>query len=585
MTVALHVCQTRNLVLPVVLLVICFLAPTVSAASGLLLYTRDSASYVNAVQYDTCTSVTAHITRLTVKGGKDSIQVRSDGIIADIPYPTLFSPDTQGDASKWIGMTELLATRYPQHARILQSVGNLWRQSLEASQVAQVPEPASPVPSTAPQKSIGILAPKSEIPLLQTKSGQTFKKVKITRFDGDQTVINHADGMGRVPLSDFGDLARLPADVKLAIEKAKVAAEEDKNRAAADKIEEQEKERVLKQEEADRMAKEKQAQDQQDERVANEKREKERLGIVARNLKTLQDTARNAKKPNTDESDSYIEHRGPSIHGFQLGMSYNDLRELVSKHFPSNIQTGNYPDYCKIPIGDLIGKPGATIVPSGFVVNEQHGNYGGVNLYRDGKCIGKVSVAFAALGNLGEVVYLSLQRPILTKLFNIDKMTYDDFCQSFIEHYGISQLKGQSKDGETKMQYESPDGWRIIFVSSRNQIQEVNLLAIPQSDIQGVTKHQPAPPHEDGPIPDSLFLKNEIARVKEVARINPRLQSMGDEVIEKICTDHLSTAQTMSGIMSPQDYRQSGGTQKIASRLVNEYLEFSAGPINWPTEK
>ena len=227
------------------------------AAAGLLLYTANGASYVNAVQYETFTSPSSHLSYVTVKGGQ-RMQVKSDGIIANIPYPSSGAQVDQEEASGWIVQTDMFAGRYPQYATLLKGIGELWKRKLETIKVAQVSAPVTSTGSSAQPKSTDVPSPLSEIAVLQTKSGQTFKKVTITRFDGDKAIINYADGIGRVSLSDFGDLSALPQDVKLAIEKATAVVNESKNKAEAERIAGEERERL-----------------------ANEKREQERLASTA----------------------------------------------------------------------------------------------------------------------------------------------------------------------------------------------------------------------------------------------------------------------------------------------------------------
>jgi len=183
------------------------------------------------------------------------MQVKSDGIIANIPYPSSGAQVDQEEASGWIAQTDMFAGRYPQYATLLKGIGELWKRKLETIKVAQVSAPVTSTGSSAQPKSTDVPSPLSEIAVLQTKSGQTFKKVTITRFDGDKAIINYADGIGRVSLSDFGDLSALPQDVKLAIEKATAVVNESKNKAEAERIAKEEKERTAKEVEEQRLAK------------------------------------------------------------------------------------------------------------------------------------------------------------------------------------------------------------------------------------------------------------------------------------------------------------------------------------------
>jgi len=253
------------------------------AGGGLVLFSAKGASYVTAVQYESFSSPSSNLAYITVKGGK-RMQIPTDSLVGQVLFPAA-SGVTAADAESAISQTEMLAARYPQHAKLLQSVGELWKRSLEASKKAQ----AMPVAVASGTPDIGpkIIMPgsKSEIPILRTKSGQTFKNVTITQFENDKAAVTHSTGMGRIPISDFSDLSNIPPDAKAAIEKAQ-AAVAARQKAEADRIarEKQEEERlveVARKAEADRVAKEKQEEDRLAEvrriaevdRIAKEKQE------------------------------------------------------------------------------------------------------------------------------------------------------------------------------------------------------------------------------------------------------------------------------------------------------------------------
>jgi len=61
------------------------------------------------------------------------MQIQSSGIIANIPFPVASTLVAFEDAEAMIAQTEMLAAKYPQYAKLLQSVGTLWKRSLEAS--------------------------------------------------------------------------------------------------------------------------------------------------------------------------------------------------------------------------------------------------------------------------------------------------------------------------------------------------------------------------------------------------------------------------------------------------------------------
>ena len=476
------------------------------AASGLLLYTRDSASYVTAVQYEVCTSGTAHLTSVKVKGAKEATQVRSDGIIANIPYPTLFSPATQGDASKWIGMTEVLAARYPQHARILQSVGDLWRKSLEASQAAQVPERASPVPSTAPPKSNGIQAPKSEIAVLHTKSGQTFKKVKITRFDEGKVVFNHADGMARVALTDIGDMSSMPADARQVIEKAKVAAEEVKMQAEAERILQLERERVVQQAEADRLAKEKLEQErlaklQQESQNAKNKRMQDDIATIEKHLhdnRTASGNTDHVSPQGVRGDTASIGYRGPVVHGFWIGMDCSDFLNNLKKIYSEEvIVEGPVSGFGRgWSVAGLVRNDEAFVPIIAFapIVNKERAG----QMFRSNgpeQSFAPAHISMSSLSPNGQVIAITFYPGILRRLFpGVPTTSFDDFCQSFIDGYKIPKLSGKTVnqtyggrvvDSTKVMTYESPEGWKISLKSSGDEVYSVTIFATPMEIEKG----------------------------------------------------------------------------------------------------
>ncbi|TSA32664.1 MAG: hypothetical protein D4R65_09080 [Verrucomicrobiaceae bacterium] len=266
--------MTKNTASAIILLIFADLSfQSAHAAPGLLLYTAGGSPYVNAVQYETFSSPSAHLSYVTVKGGQ-KMQVKSDGIIGNIPYPSSGAQVDQEEASGWIAQTEMFAGRYPQYAKLLQGVGGLWKRAMEdskasAAQPASMPVVASSSPATG--ENLVSEGAKSEIPVLLTKSGKTLKNAKITRFEDGKAVMTYSDGMCRIALSDFGDLTGLPPDVKLAIEKANAAVEAQKlaeaERIAKEKQEkdrldqiEQEKKRISAEAEEQRLAKLKQEQ-------------------------------------------------------------------------------------------------------------------------------------------------------------------------------------------------------------------------------------------------------------------------------------------------------------------------------------
>ncbi|MEI8121786.1 MAG: hypothetical protein WCI20_07020 [bacterium] len=280
------------------------------AANGLLLYTAGGSPYVNAVQYETFSSPSSHLSYVTVKGGQ-RMQVKSDGIIANIPYPSSGAQVDQEEASGVIDQTEMFAGRYPQYATLLQSIGELWKRKLEVSKVSTTQPLAPPVASSSPSaigKKLVSDGARSEIPVLRTKSGKTLKNVIITRFEEGKAVMIYSEGMCRVPLSDLGDLTGLPPDVKLAIEKANAAvdaqkiaeaeriAKEEQEKNRLEQID-QEKKRIVKEAEEQRLAKLKQEQLERSEQ--NKKTAEVMANLATAEQERLADEKRQQDSKNT----------------------------------------------------------------------------------------------------------------------------------------------------------------------------------------------------------------------------------------------------------------------------------------------
>ena len=260
----------KHLVAVLFLVISCI--PCAQAAGGLVLYTTPGSQYVNAVQYVTFSSPSSHLSYATGSDGTRT-QIQSAGIIAQIPFPDASCPVSESDAASIVAQTEMFAGQYPQYARMLQSIAALWKRSAEASKVAQG-QAAVPKVSATPEIGEKIITPgpKSEIPIVRTKSGQTLNAVTITRFENAKAVIMHSTGIDKVLLSDIANLSAMPPDVKSAIEavQAAVAAKKkvDADRIAAEK---QEQERVAK---AAREAEEKRLAEIEIERVEREKQAK-----------------------------------------------------------------------------------------------------------------------------------------------------------------------------------------------------------------------------------------------------------------------------------------------------------------------
>jgi hypothetical protein len=255
---------------------------SVNAAGGLLLFTANGSPYVNAVVYETFSSPSAHLSYITVKGGSRT-QVQSQGIIANLPFPAASnaSPD---DAASIIAQTETYAARYPQHAKLLQGVGELWRRGAEAAKLEQSRTPAVSPATTPTQSGKSFVAPGvvTVLPVIRTKTGQQFKNARVTRFENDQASVSHSEGVTKVALADISNLPAFPPDVRAAVEKVQADYPTYK-KAEDERIAESKKEQErLAKIEQKRLAKE--AKNKEQERLArNEetKRSDEVLGKLA----------------------------------------------------------------------------------------------------------------------------------------------------------------------------------------------------------------------------------------------------------------------------------------------------------------
>ena len=319
LTLAAFACLT-------LLFCLCVGSHSAQAAGGLLLFTANGSPYVTAVQYETFTSPSAHLSYATVKGQR--VQIQSAGIVANIPFPDPNGIVDQDDADRMVGMTEMFAARYPQYAQLLKGVGKLWKRSLEKSKVAQSQPtqgaPPTPTPDTGPKLvAEGV---RSEIPVVRTKSGQNLKHVKITRFEDDKAFISHEEGFCSLLISDISNLPVFPPDAKAAIEKVQ-AGVDAKRKAEADRIaaEKKENERIAKEEEDKRLAQieqERKAKEAEQQRIAKMEAEKQakedeerRLAQVAQEEKAKEKSAK-MKRLHDDAQ------QGDRVCQFNLGNLY-----------------------------------------------------------------------------------------------------------------------------------------------------------------------------------------------------------------------------------------------------------------------
>lgn len=301
---------------------ICVGSQSAHASGGLLLFTSGGSSYVSAVQYETFTSPSAHLSYITVKGGQKK-QIQSSGIIAQIPFPSSTSGSPE-DSEEMISQTEMLASKYPQYAKLLQSVGELWKRKLEADKLTQAqPKAVVAAPQSSDPSKIISEGAASPIPSVVTKSGQTLKNVQITRFEDDKAVISHDGGIGRLLISDIADMSAFPPDAKAAIEKAQ-AGVDAKRKAEADRIatDKMEKDRIAKEEEDKRLAQieqERKAKEAEEQRLTAEKQEKERVAAEKQKQELFAKDTNKENESGTIQSLSNIEEAKAKYNADAMG--------------------------------------------------------------------------------------------------------------------------------------------------------------------------------------------------------------------------------------------------------------------------
>jgi len=100
---------------------VCVGSQSAEAAGGVLLFSVKGTAYVNAVQYETFSSPSAHLSYVTVKGGK-RMQIQADGIVGQIPFPEPSGVVSAADVEGIISQTEMFSAQYPQYAQLLKSV-------------------------------------------------------------------------------------------------------------------------------------------------------------------------------------------------------------------------------------------------------------------------------------------------------------------------------------------------------------------------------------------------------------------------------------------------------------------------------
>jgi hypothetical protein len=149
-------------------------------------------------------------------------------------------------------------------------------------------------------------------------------------------------------------------------------------------------------------------------------------------------------------------------------MLYTDflknLDKLDSRDFIKKRERGVF------GVSELVGKYDATVEISLFFKLSDTG-------------IDEEIVEVVALGSPKVVVYICFHGLALLKMFKCGSMSFDDFCQSFIDAYSIPKLNGTSKGNYRWMGYTSPEGWKIGL--TKNYSTSVSLQAVPLESERG----------------------------------------------------------------------------------------------------
>jgi hypothetical protein len=193
-------------------------------------------------------------------------------------------------------------------------------------------------------------------------------------------------------------------------------------------------------------------------------------------------------------SNCAIAPRGPNVQGLQLGMPYDKFSEAIRRIYPSetrigfrrsgginlrcfnlNMQGATGPHWWSLPFRGFV-------LPSGFVRNEDgYGGHGTSLFNKARENIGEASVLFVAAGPAKSILYFSMERPIILKMFSHYKsFKFDDFCKEFIDEYKIPEIRGETRESGTKeMSYLSPEGWKISFTGLRSGVWSVEIICTP----------------------------------------------------------------------------------------------------------
>jgi hypothetical protein len=185
-----------------------------------------------------------------------------------------------------------------------------------------------------------------------------------------------------------------------------------------------------------------------------------------------------------------FEPRGPKIHGFQIGMSFAAFQKNLDNVYASQLRYG-YVKYIgeMVSIGDFFQNRNLCVCPMGFTTNEENNTDYGLPLWSsDDKSIGSPSVTFIAAGQEKTIIYFSLEKPLIDKLFKASSLPFDEFCKRFMNGYSIPKIQRTSIDPNSFAVYTSPSGWRLVLNGYRDRVVQIQMLLTPAEEELGFGK-------------------------------------------------------------------------------------------------
>jgi hypothetical protein len=185
-----------------------------------------------------------------------------------------------------------------------------------------------------------------------------------------------------------------------------------------------------------------------------------------------------------------FEPRGPKIHGFKIGMSFTDFQKNIDTVYSSQLRHG-YIKYTGaiVPIGDFFENRNLCVCPMGFTENEENDTGDSLPLWSsDGEIIGYPSVTFIAAGQERTIIYFSLEKPLIDKLFKASSLPFDEFCKRFMNGYSIPEMQRTSLDSNSVAVYTNPSGWRLVLNGYRDRVVRIQMLLTPTEEELGFGK-------------------------------------------------------------------------------------------------